>query len=600
MYQFILDGSLFLTNQPKDWQEIKRKVKRDSLTKSLVIGYTSRLTFVGDGYDYLIGRIASEGMCGTSTIEINSPSDNIYISGIIRYADAVVNLTSCTIECVVEDDNYYARVQRLRKYKVEIDSGKTLDGSAIADINFDFTALVQGAIQTDSGTSQYDNQIMAFDLLPGPTVDVWDWKGYQVYETFRYILSVISNDQIAFQSDFFSSDTYAPAAYNIEITGTIAAADTISWSFTNRWGVVVTGSFVTTSTSIATATIALIASFQMGSTSNEAIIDYADYKGDGMMAAFPNEPNTDELIVVYPFDISDLTVTSTNVNTIFTITEINSRSYGAGLLCLTTGKELVYHDGKPILSISFDDLFNGLDKFFNLTAWFYKDATGAQFCRIEPSSYFFDEAVTVATPNVQPALYKFISEWGWKNYNYGTGYGGTSFGLQAAASYTTDDCSDSDRDGQSEFICDLFNMLDYRFQTNMDETQIQLFDLFPGSPLTVLGYPITSAFSGVTIDRSFTSALVCNHMEAANAWGFWGVTEATYKGDRVLTIDKQILVNKEWTLKGNLTCAEIDAMVDNPFGRVSFTHFGNTYEGYVGDIEHNIYTGTTTIKLLTE
>jgi hypothetical protein len=67
----------------------------------------------------------------------------------------------------------------------------------------------------------------------------------------------------------------------------------------------------------------------------------------------------------------------------------------------------------------------------------------------------------------------------------------------------------------------------------------------------------------------------------------------------VLEVDRQILINKEWTLTGNLTCSEVDNLVADPFARIQFTHFGTTYEGYVGDVEHNIYTGETTLKLLT-
>ena len=602
MYQFILDKTQFLTDQPKGWQEIKRKVKRDSLTKSLIISYTSKLTFVGDGYTYLLGRIESEGLCGTSTIEIIDQQNNIEVFGNIRYADAVIDITNCTIEAVVEDDNYYAEIQRLRNYKVNVNNTTTLDGSAIADIGVSCPAVINNyGVLTNDGTTIYDLTPQAFTFTPGgsPSLTLWNWNTYPVYDTFEYILNVLTNNNITFQSDFFDpNNTYTVAIKKVEVSGSISIGDTISWSFTNRWGVVYSGSLLTTSTIISFNVLALIYEMSMGSSSYEAILDYADYKADGPMAAWPNYPTLDEFFIQYPFDFDDFTISSTNGGTIFTVTNISSRNYQAGQLTLVTGRDLVYHDTtEPNLTLSFNDLFTNLDKFFNLTAYFYKDNTGAQFCRIEPSSYFFNDANTVAMDNVQAASFKHISDWGWKNYNYGTAYGDTSFGLQTNASYTSDSCSDEDADGNSEFIVEAFNLSSFRFQENMEEKQIQLLSQSAGD---IYGFLMTSKFSTPEIDRAWASALECNHMEAANAWGFWGVNNAIYTGNRVLEVDRQIIVNKEWTLKGSLTCSEVDDLVADPFARIQFTHFGTSYEGYVGEVEQNIYTGETTLKLLTE
>lgn len=183
-----------LETDPIGWGNLKTGIVKDKTLNGLITRYTTELTFIGDGYDYLKGILDDNGFCATVPVLIEercSENDvwSTYFEGQISLSDdnVEVDLERCEIKTQIKDRGAVETVSKGRNVKVAVltDAGNTVYGG-ITPVNF---LELHDASGNHGGTH-------------------YDVAGFTVQGMFEHILAQISEGGINFESDFFSTGDF--------------------------------------------------------------------------------------------------------------------------------------------------------------------------------------------------------------------------------------------------------------------------------------------------------------------------------------------------------------------------------------------------------
>lgn len=185
MIRVLLDGNVVTT--PDGWEELTSKVKREDQYNAVLIYQESALEFTGDGYDYLYGKLLTEGFCYVATCEVQESCDDVTFTrlfiGKIFISDVKFNERTCKATAKLEDNSFYALIKNNRKISTGLDTNLTKNGQAMTPaVNYDVTFydVNTGAIQVK---------------IAVPSL--------RVYEAFKYLISFMSDNRIGFASTLF-------------------------------------------------------------------------------------------------------------------------------------------------------------------------------------------------------------------------------------------------------------------------------------------------------------------------------------------------------------------------------------------------------------
>jgi len=203
MFNFYLDD--VLVSDPLDWDKFSEVIERDDTTKALILKYSTRLTFADDGYDVILAKKLSSGLCSYINIRIDYSCDNggtfeNLVTGIMYIADITFRLGKCLAECSVEDDNFTSLIFNNKNLKVRIMYGEptfpSKNGVAIAGAKKIQTVLVYNPA---------DGSLPFIDTFPFAVT---------VYDTFDYLVRFLTDDRVGFASDYL--DYHLPVTTQLE------------------------------------------------------------------------------------------------------------------------------------------------------------------------------------------------------------------------------------------------------------------------------------------------------------------------------------------------------------------------------------------------
>jgi len=194
-FRFYLDGQL--TDQPMNDMELSTTIKRNSSLGALLITQDVELSYNGNndpepleisGYSYLKGKFDT-GSCQEVAIRIidnSDPTQTIEIyNGVIKVPSIRFDLQRVVAKCKVQDNSFYAYINNNKSIKYDIQSPTTKNGVLI------------------SPPPAYDVDVF---LGCDGTALLTPAKGYRVYDVFQYLVSAISDNKVAFYSNFLQTE----------------------------------------------------------------------------------------------------------------------------------------------------------------------------------------------------------------------------------------------------------------------------------------------------------------------------------------------------------------------------------------------------------
>jgi hypothetical protein len=194
-FRFYLDNQL--TDQPMNDMELSTTIKRNSSLGALLITQDVELSYNGNndpepleisGYSYLKGKFDT-GSCQEVAIRIIDDSDptqtiEIY-NGVIKVPSIRFDLQRVVAKCKVQDNSFYAYINNNKSIKYDIQSPTTKNGILISPPTGYLVDVFLGC----DGTPL---------LTPA--------KGYRVYDVFQYLVAAISDNKVAFYSNFLQTE----------------------------------------------------------------------------------------------------------------------------------------------------------------------------------------------------------------------------------------------------------------------------------------------------------------------------------------------------------------------------------------------------------
>jgi len=616
-YQYILDRNTILTTEPEGWVDSKLKIASNDLLKGVYVNYLTTLTFSGDGYDYILAKSVSDGICSVVDIEIvdTLTPDSFHFKGKIFIANTKFNLTECNVECVVEDDSFAQSILRIIKTEVEcFGTTVSLNGSVITPVqqNCDLsqvtTAYPTNTVYWDNPTDIAGNHLNTTRM-------------FKLFDVIQYILDYLTNNSVTLQSDFLSTN-YLTEKRTYTLGGTVANGDTVSWSYVNAWGVTVTGSVVYDSlggaTSVNTLATQLVGAMRHRIPVSGTVPTSArgiTYQGDVLMyinnlgTAANQQYAVIECHYFTPFSITF----STTGSTTFTEAVTQAHQYGGGDLAITNwnclnGDLLDHSTGR--LNISLENIFSNLYRYFNTSVKFY-ESNGAQYCRIEPIKYFYDQVNNLTVDSFNELKQIFVTDVGLSNLNVRMIEAPIqNFGLFADASYTAESCYDRVLDTNSNWRIGYHHVqnLDFQYLDNNEIIVLQIdgANKINNDWLTSLNPAVNADFiTNLNIYYGgfyamLLSAMPMLHYHVAQNHGYFGNDIYIFNG-KTLTITDTIQIQKVYEFKTVLDCVQLDTLLDNISIKINFSDSsGTTISGWIKEGEYDLRSNVLTLSIYSE
>jgi len=182
-------------NQPDGMDELDVLIRFDETEKTLLIDTNgAELKFSGDAYDYLVRSRKENGYNGVHKVEISMLVEGVTFStvfnGNLFITDCEFDLKRgfCTVSLV--DDGYNSHIKNNRKVEANFTGGKTMVGETMANDSVIVPARVRLFNPPSSSASG---------------IPLKDRYVYRVQDVMKYLISFISDNDIAFKSDFFDN-----------------------------------------------------------------------------------------------------------------------------------------------------------------------------------------------------------------------------------------------------------------------------------------------------------------------------------------------------------------------------------------------------------
>lgn len=134
-YRFLLND-IVLNRTPEGWKEITLAIERNADLNIALLSFTSNVTFLGDGYDFLFNEYTLNYNNSVDvTIERLSDTTEDYVTefeGRILLTEVVFNLDKHTALTAIEDRSFSSRISTRLANKAILDSEFSVNGVKIA------------------------------------------------------------------------------------------------------------------------------------------------------------------------------------------------------------------------------------------------------------------------------------------------------------------------------------------------------------------------------------------------------------------------------------------------------------------------------------
>lgn len=179
--KFYLDDIL-ISDEPNG--DVVTTIKRDSQLGGFLITNDAKLKWHGDGFDYIQSKIESVGFCGEIKCDIWDTCNNqdIHIFTGKVFILEIEKTSNCIITAPVQDNNFYARVNKNKSIEITVDTTRSKNAVTIEPAK--------------------ENEITMFKPSNGGVIA--DTRtGYRVFDVFKSMIAFMSDDEVDFGSNLF-------------------------------------------------------------------------------------------------------------------------------------------------------------------------------------------------------------------------------------------------------------------------------------------------------------------------------------------------------------------------------------------------------------
>jgi len=594
MFRVSLDGNI-LTSEPIGLNDLQVRIERDDQIRGLFFRYISDLTFTGDGFTYIKGEIDSNGLCGEIDVLIEVSCNgnwSDFFEGIIYLSEITeVNLAKGEISTDIEDNSLSARIIRSKDVDIVLNSGNTINGSALADIGVDIDCH-------DYFTGNYD-----FTGI----------EAYSVFDLLQYCLDYITDSAITLESDFLTTPTNRENKWTIQFDAPLVTGNTIVIDYTNGYGEAI--QLIDTFTVSNAATLKRLADY---------LPNLVPEMNGGQQKWERVDSNGTDTLTLYSwlsFTIDSVQVTGGASQANATITEVDTLTRGGANYMMTSGYRLAATEDKE-LTLKLTDLIEELAKWFNLSFRLWDDS-GTIKMKIEPEEDMFDSGTLMTLSAVNDLSYEPVKSYNHSAISVGGGFDTAytydplmaakqlSFSMWTKNSWGSTSCFSMKLKAVSAYISDGFGVYETVAAVSSDKADDSLFLIEVDDPSA--GTPQSQqwhhrGFDGIGYqDRYVYNAfitgsdkIIYNGFRLVNGTFAHPLRGSSGAG---LTISKTLDLTKKYGFKFNLTLSEMQSILSSPLDKIVFssTEAGVTSEsGWIDVIEFNVETGETTFELLAE
>ena len=591
-FTVILDGQT-LANEPMGLQDTAISIQRNEDLPGLFTTMVSDLEFWGDGYEILYAYYQANDLCKEIPCQIiEDCNDGLNFRGLIYLSDVEFNSYKCIATCSVEDDTVQGRLMRLKDLLVPINSPsqQTINGEPLTNC-------------------------VSYEFATGPTYG--DKFAFKMSELFQYLVSYLTDNTTIFQSDIFTNTNYRPQFIQLDCVYAGGPGFPLEMKWIDVYGNEITRVFgtgpvfapavdnATYAQAIATVLNQQIFADSGGNSYEDIVFPYA---------ARATTDGVSDFVDVYFYH--QTTFTEINVlagaSTVTVVSTIDA-TYGANNL-YTTNTSLI-EPSISMPSISFTQLFMGMNAFFNLSLSFTRVGTQL-YLRADTQPYFFSNAQSASVSDVKDVMLKTDNPLVFSVLNYNNPTLNNASIFYQDAGYASSQCAEGDAGTTQYFLIpnDYYNGnagtpaptggLYYGFSTNQENKWILLEENTDDvkTPKTVLNMvhtgttsPINQQYAIIADPISFTYAGSCIHPFAAKNYLFRAPLGLRYAG-YLLSNNLPIKIAKSLSFEYPLDRAQFNQISNNPTNYIVV----NGTRGWIMSVEHNLKTGMTTFELLTE
>lgn len=554
MFEFRLNNTL--VTEPKNWDTAMFKILRDSEMPGLFTEVIADLVFYADGYELLKNLYDTTDGCVLVDVNITN-NCGFDFDGVIYLSDVSFDTKKCQAKADVEDNTGAGIIMRLKETTVQINGGKSLNGSALTDIGE--------------------------NLAVGGVVGTKQW--YRLGDVMQYCLDYISNSQIIIDSNFLNTTPYRPRRIQITVTSSGA-----SGVFQSTWNTIyggVNGVFGTIAgglTSVQVATrISQLLNGQgqiFGGGANEA---------NGLWPIYADNNGTNVIEVMFFGQETFLTFTAFPAAT-FAINTIETPSYGAENVYITSGA--VLNNQIEALFVSFNQVFNAVGAWYNLSVRPY-EMSGQKYLQIEQEPFFFENTQVAEVDNFDSINIEKQDIYSFSVLNYRQSSRDLNSFLHQDISYIGQPCSSNTINAQSEFNVPTANMPTNPTEVNAKDVVI-VEKWSPGGVPSIRGY-LSSWFNGTSIQTGTYYAASVVHPFVAKNFSNRAPSGMTLQGINVPN-NNNPKIKSVASFSAVITNTQLNAIRANTRGYILV----NGVKMWIRSIEYSIKSGKTTFELLTE
>lgn len=553
-FQFKLNNTV--VKEPMGWRDAELTIIRDSDLPGLFTKVIADLEFYGEAYSLLKSLYDSGSGCDEVSVEITDDC-GFSFDGIIYLSNVEFDLKRCIASCSVEDNNGGSLISRLKSVSVQINSGISLDGSAISNI---------GETLAAGGSVGNKLWFKAGDLL-------------------QYCLDYISNSSIQIVSDFLFTDEYRPRRIQVTVTASgISGAFIPSW--TNIYGGnqsafgLIPGGL--TSTQVATKMAEIL-------NGQGVLFNGGANEANGKYPIFADNNNTNTIEILF-FGNQTITFGPIFPWASISVSEVESASYGAENVYLTTGA--IIKDEIEAYFTSFESLFNSISEWYNLSVE-PSVVAGQKQLRIEQEPFFFQQTQVLEVNDFESITQQKQDTYAFSALNYGRTSNDENAFLHQEISYVGQACSSNNIDINTNI-----QVPNTDFTTN--PSQYSSKDVLiaekwtPGGVPSVRGY-LVSYFDGTSIQSGIYFAASIIHPFVAKNYSNRAPDGLFLQGINVANSNSPKLKSVV-SFEAEINYTQLSNVLSNLKGYVLF----NGIKGWIKQISYNITTGLTSFQLYTE
>lgn len=175
-----------IVNNPSTWTDTNIGLEYDSSNQITTINHDFQHRWFEDGYNYLYNKWLNNDFCNLVNVTIEAVIGNsteLVYKGVISVAECVFNERRRSVEVSIKDNSFGAKIENNKGVDVGLDTKLTKNGELISA-----------------------NPAFVFLFTPSDGSYLSDsCRGYSVHEAFNFLVGWMSDNEVAFRSDFFQT-----------------------------------------------------------------------------------------------------------------------------------------------------------------------------------------------------------------------------------------------------------------------------------------------------------------------------------------------------------------------------------------------------------